>query len=89
MLWPKIINLVSLDLVHYVEPCGTKFSHIGPYYISAFCRKMRYVMNALAYHYETRYVSLASYSDTTQKASGQRHLVVKSYNQIYKYANNV
>ena len=53
-----------------------------------FCQKMLYLTNTLAYRYETRYVSSAHWPDTTQKVLEQRHLVVKSYNQIYKYANN-
>ncbi len=52
-----------------------------------FCTKMLYFMNALTYRYETRYASSAPCPDGTQKVLGQK-LVVKSYNEISKNANN-
>ena len=49
---------------------------------------MLHLTNALVYHYKTQYVSSAPCPEGTQKVFGQRHLVVKSCNKVYKNANN-
>ncbi len=53
-----------------------------------FCSKMLYFTKALTYRYETRYASSVPCPDGTQRVWGQRHLVVKSYNDISENANN-
>ena len=45
-------------------------------------------MNAWTYRYETQYGSSVQRPKGTQKIMRQRHLLVKSYNEISKNANN-
>ena len=54
-----------------------------------FCAKMLYFKNAWTDCYETWYGSSARCPEGAWEVSKQRHLVVKSYNNISKKANNL